>query len=123
MEAIESAWGCELHKLPVSYRVDYCAVRNRSIKGWVEIKCRQHSLYKYDTLMLSLGKWNFGLDLERTTGKPFFVVARFSCGAIVFARASKIDPVIVWGGRTKQTRDSADLEPVVMIPVKEMEDL
>ena len=35
---IEKAWRLELKKLPVSYKLDFAAVRDNVIVGWIEVK-------------------------------------------------------------------------------------
>ena len=120
---IEKRWNVKLQKLPISYKVDFCAVRGKEVVAWMEIKCRNHPAGQYPTLMLSVLKWQAGIQLHQSTSAPLFLVARFACGTILYAEAILTDVEVEYGGRTAQTRDSADVEPVVMIPVKAMKEI
>ena len=113
--ALEHRWACRLHKLPKSYPRSGVAVSG------VEVKCRTHSSDRYDTLMLSLSKQLAARELTQQTGLPSCLVVRFT-DDIYFAPFSR-DYAITMGGRTAKTRDTRDLEPVIQIPIKEMERL
>lgn len=119
-EIIEQRWKAVLHKLPISYRVDFCASREKQIVSWIEIKCRSHPAGQYPTIMLSVSKWQAGLQLHQATGVPFVFVAAFSCGSIRYCEAITTDVSVEYGGRTLNRRDNEDVEPVVMIPVASM---
>ena len=119
--ALEHRWACRLHKLPKSYRLDYLCTRRGVAVAWVEVKCRTHSSDRYDTLMLSLSKQLAARELTQQTGLPSCLVVRFT-DDIYFAPFSR-DYAITMGGRTAKTRDTRDLEPVIQIPIKEMERL
>jgi hypothetical protein len=111
--------GLRLQKLPVHYLVDFFHPRRI-----VEVKCRQHAHDAYPTLMLSLAKWQAGIYLAHLMHPQtvFVVAAGFTDGIWTCSVAHKALPDydIKMGGRTKQTRDGADIEPVVHIPVDDM---
>ena len=118
---IEQAFQCQLHKLPKSYRLDFMATREGDGVAWIEVKCRKHASTKYPTVMLSLSKVLAGLELESATDlKAYFVVRFTDCTKYApFTEAHSCK----WGGRTKNTRDSRDIEPVLHFTTPRMETL
>ena len=120
IEFISMCWQCEHHKMPISYKLDYMLTRDKEAKAFVEVKCRKMRWGQYPTIFLSLSKVTAAQELRRTTG--------LTCYFAVYA-----DPDVYWihledligrsdlipfGGRTRQTRDSADIEPVFNIPIE-----
>lgn len=117
-EKLEAYWNSKLVKLPVSYRVDYAVVSGcEDIIGFVEIKCRNCSSKTYDTLMISAGKICAGYNLAQVSGVPFIIAIDYSDGTFVFTYYNNPGIKLKYRGRTVNTRDSADIEPVFMIPV------
>ena len=118
---IEAAWGVTLEKLPKSYALDFAAIRDGSIVGWIEVK-RRALRPEYDTIMLSVGKWRAGHSLAMTTSIGWvFVVEDRESGMLWWVDCSAfmeqgVEVDVEWGGRTAATRDSADIEPVVHLP-------
>jgi len=113
-------WNVSVKRLPFSYRIDCALVRkgeSQAIVGWMEVKVRTNSSTAYPTYMIALGKWLAGIDLEEKTNLPFILTVKFTDG-ILTCRPSQCRHSIVWGGRTLNTRDSADVEPVVHIPME-----
>ena len=115
---LESAWQCDLHKIPKQYRLDFMATRGGKPVSFVEVKRRHQDRLKYDTLILSLSKIIHARELTETTGLPCFFAVEFD-DCIAYTELRTGFP-IVWGGRTVRTRDSRDFEPVVNIPTHEM---
>jgi len=113
-----SKWGTDFKKLPISYRLDFMVTSSGQAAGWVEIKCRTHKSNQYDTVMLSLSKWNAGIDLHEKSGLPFIFVVSFKDAVFRYLYSVEDSSInIRWGGRTRATRDIADIEPVVHIPI------
>lgn len=119
VQRLNGAWRHELRKLPISYRVDRAVIHGDAILAWLEIKCRTHSFATYDTLLLSMLKWSAGIEWFRVTGLPFVVVASLEDGDFyyVFRDDDEYTFVITFTGRTKNTRDDGDVEPVIHIPM------
>ena len=112
-----SKWGTEFRKLPTSYRLDFMVTSAGQAAGWEEVKCRTHKSNQYDTVLLSLSKWHAGIDLHEKSGLPFIFVVSFKDAVFRYLYSVEDCIHIRWGGRTKATRDSADIEPVVHIPI------
>ncbi len=109
------------YKLPISYRVDWIVYDNHgSLHGFIELKGRKVSRNRYPTLILSLAKFASGCDLARVTRSHFWVGAKWVDG-LGFFRADGCDVEVKMGGRTDRG-DSADIEPVVHLPIKEFQD-
>jgi hypothetical protein len=112
---------CNVRKLGGQYaRLDWLALwPNTGKQAWIEIKCRKVPYNAYPSLMLSAAKWAEGVRLAEATGTMFLVVAAYTDGDYVYA----FDPDhldnhrvrLDYGGRTRATRDTGDVEPVVHI--------
>lgn len=126
---IESVKGVKMLKLPISYQFDYLIGKPtednkyRGI-GMAELKCREARVTSYPTLIVSLLKWEKGLSwLSCGLMVCFFV--RYQDGDYYY----KMEPEgnretwVEWGGRTRATRDSADIEAVQCIPVRLLKEL
>jgi len=116
---IERFTGWHLVKLPVSYHLDYAAYDCRGIlKAWVEIKCRTNKREKYPTYLVAALKWNTAISLSRSTNPPvpFWLAVGFTDGPGLYAH--KPDHIVhVEEFNRKDPRDSADMEPMVAIPM------
>ena len=114
------------HKLPISYRVDWIVyapgplVNPNRLHGFIELKGRKIPRNQYPTLILSLAKYAAGCDLARITNTAFWVAARWTDG-VGFCRVDDLVADIQMGGRTDRG-DSADIEPVIHIPISEFQD-
>jgi len=100
--------GYQLHKMPVSYRLDAVAFRASECRGFAEIKRRNNKSTKYPTYMISLGKVLAARQLTAETGlrSRLFVLFTDHLTAVDFAA----DFTVGIGGRTDRG-DSADIEP------------
>jgi len=108
-----------LEKLPASYGPDFFHPSRI-----VEIKCRKHAHDRFETLILALRKWQDGVYLSHLMrpGTIFQIAVGFTDGiwTLEVTHHTLPDYEIKWGGRTNQPRDSADVEPVVHIPIVDM---
>ena len=127
VENVTGLCGKKLHDYD---RIDYCLVSTRTleneniIKYWIEIKCRMCDHDTYKTLKVSMKKCIAGLELMEYTGIPFSLVIGYYDG--IYAYQFKPDSVlgpITWGGRTKDKRREADIEPMLHIPIEKLERL
>jgi len=115
---IETQFSCKLHKVPKDYRVDYCmTLRDNEIVGWCEIKCRNNESTRYPTYMVSLKKISEGLRLAEMTNAPFTLFIQFTDKLMYYIVKTTDKLEYKVGGRTVQTRDAQDIEPVVYIPM------
>ena len=101
--------------------IDYFAFDSFKCIGLFEIKCRHFMWGTHKTIMFSSGKWAEGFKYSQTLCVPFYII--ISCYDGTFQYKQKIEDVssgkvfCEWGGRTSATRDSGDIEPVMMIPI------
>jgi hypothetical protein len=117
---LQQAWKIAVHKLPISYKVDFVAMREGKAKAVIEIKSRKAKHDQYPTLLLSLSKWNHGIDYVKCNGLDFLIVAQYEDGIYYHKYSDDDEFDIRWGGRTSKTRGSADVEPVIHIPTSVM---
>ncbi len=117
---IADRFGAAVHKLPVSYAVDYLVLPRRGGRVWVEYKRRRHTYGTYPDVVLSALKWWHGTSLATQTGAKFVFVVQWddSIGYVQYDPQQPWIPELKWGGRTKATRDLADVEPVFHLPIK-----
>lgn len=119
------AFNYSFHKLGGQYsRLDgLCLPKQRGQQPvWLEVKCRTHAFAAYPTLLLSAAKWREGVEMAASTGALFVLCVEFTDGDYVYVHdAGDFAAGHVWldyGGRTNQTRDAGDIEPVVHIAVR-----
>jgi hypothetical protein len=107
-------------KLPSQYRIDYALSDISGIRYWVEVKCRNTASNSYHDYMISMSKWISGKRYYLDTGIDFLLAIRFTNGDYVIKYSDEIDKRIKYiiKGRTIQTRDEDDIEPVAMIPME-----
>jgi len=119
---LERRFNLTLHKMPISYRIDWFATRNGQASAVIEYKRRFVERNQYDSIFLSLSKWNAGLDFVLKNKLAFVFVAEWNDG-IGYLAVPSADSIknyqIGFGGRTAQTRDNGDIEPVIYLPISE----
>tara|TARA_Y100001963_G_C6608772_1_gene366047 strand:+ start:313 stop:744 length:432 start_codon:yes stop_codon:yes gene_type:complete len=117
-ERIMAAWDCDLKKMHYHHIIDFMLTRNRVAKAWVEVKCLNKTRNQYPYTILSLSKFMKGVEYYNVTGLPFIFATRLK-DEDMYYRYNPEHPKfeIIWGGRTKQTRDKYDIEPVIQIPM------
>jgi len=123
---LERRFNLTLHKMPISYRIDWFATRNGQASAVIEYKRRFVDKNQYDTIFLSLSKWNAGLDFVLKNRLAFVFVAEWNDGVgyLPIASMESLNNYnIGFGGRTAQTRDSGDIEPVIHLPISEFKSL
>ena len=115
-ETVARAWRCALYKLPISYGFDFAVIRGHKpekVVAFVEVKRRHHSFGIYDDIMLSALK----LMKAKQVGVPVYFVVQWDDKTGYCELTDDLWESLAWGGRTSKTRDAADIEPVVHIPM------
>jgi hypothetical protein len=115
------------HKLPKSYEVDYLTFNEMGEPvSVVEVKCRNINHNDFPTFYIALRKFMKGFEYVQFFGHiqgwfafTILVLWNDATGVYTFGDTTKI--YTDFSGRTVQTRDSADLEPMVHIPIDEFE--
>jgi len=118
MQRYESAFGCRCEKLPRRYSVDCAIMQSGTVTGWLELKCRTHTINRYPGYWLSLAKFFYGCSLSERTGAPFVLAVAFSdCDARLVCSALRRDQWgISFGGRYDRG-DPEDCEPLAVLPI------
>ena len=106
-------WNCEIYKMPVRYQIDWAMLRGGELKAFAELKIRNNEIGRYETFMISLGKWVYGNQLSVISGVPFLVVVRWSDG--LFWHEAGTAPITISMGGRFDRNDSQDFEPMVHI--------
>jgi hypothetical protein len=116
---VAQTFSAEVNKVPLSYGVDSMVTVDDKLVAWLEIKCRPGMTWgQYPDVMVSVLKLRAAAGLKASTGIDTYFVVADSTGVIKSANLCKTSPEwIKYGGRTAQTRDSADIEPVCHIPL------
>jgi len=121
-EALEEMWPpLKAHKLPIKYVADYAFVdpsHTKSIRTFVEIRCRNHRSTTYNTYMISLYKFMRMVELRKRTEVNTVLVVDFQDGLYRYTFLSERIYQPHWGGMG-ELRDWQDKEPVVYIPLSE----
>jgi len=134
---VGEAYNTQLMALPISYKLDYLMIENNEAgtpAAWLEVKARKMEWGQYPTIVLSLSKWLAAKELSLETGLPFIFAILDARGKIYqfkrssddFFRGPAANPVtgkharleFAYGGRTRNTRDRNDIEPIVFIPAE-----
>jgi len=118
-KVVAKAWSCEAVKMPKFYKCDSALTRGKTVKAFLEIKCRDVLPDTYKTIILSADKFTYLAEMERSIKVPCYFVVRFSDDSIRYARISDVkDFTVEIGGRTDRN-DSDDREAVVHIPISQ----
>ena len=122
VEILEDSWKpLKAHKLPIKYVADHAFVdpsHTKSIRTFVEIRCRNHMSTTYSTYMISLYKFMRMMELRRRTEVTTVLVVDFQDGLYRYTLwPDKVYPPH-WGGMG-ELRDWQDKEPVIYIPISE----
>jgi hypothetical protein len=115
VEYICSRFGLTSDKLPVSYRADYALSKMGKIHAFAEVKCRTNPKDRYPTYMLALGKYMALCEMAKYAQITSRLIVRWADCIGYVDLPCEIDDVVI-GGRTDRN-DSADVEPVVHIPI------
>lgn len=114
---LEQVSGRKSFKLPKSYRIDFAMCDGEEITSWIEVKCRKNPFRQYPTLAIGITKLMAGIAFEQKTGLPFFLVVHWPDFLGYIRIKDMTEFKILKGGRTDRN-DSADVEPMVHIPIQ-----
>ncbi len=117
---IQTAWRCELFKMGKLCPIDFYAIRDGRLVGFLELKTRSHASTDYPDVFLNLRKYLALILEEAALGCPALFVVRFTdrCG---WVRVSHYDwrGCIVMGGTRRFVKSHTDREPVVKVPISD----
>ena len=120
MQRFADKYDYRFEKLPLQYRLDFAVFSNLSnrVRGLVEVRCRNISWEKYDTLIMSLKKIIHMRDYSKM-GISSLILLENTNGLWMWKYDRDDVSDIRWGGRFKggpsKPRDDQDSEPVVHI--------
>jgi hypothetical protein len=113
-------------KLPISYRLDYAMIRKKPGGNWfgsnilsfVEIKTRSGKSSDKTDFSISAMKITYGMLLSRATDKPFLLVVKWTNETLI-CNVGQVNWQVKMGGRVKNKRDDADIEPMMYCGIEE----
>jgi hypothetical protein len=111
--ALERHYHLTAIKLPDNSRADFLMHRDGTATSVVEIKCRNVSSAKYETLMLSKAKYYALLDWADRGFKAALAVRWTDCIGVC---PIPVEHTLGTGGRSDRG-DALDIESVVHIPI------
>lgn len=118
---LEGRWQCELRPFGQLCVIDWYALRHERMVGVLELKTRSHASDTYETVFLNFRKWIALQMAANGAGVPGVFVVRFTDG-IRWIPTNKINASkIRMGGCSKRVKSDSDVEPVIEIPVADME--
>jgi len=125
MGLVSAKWGVQYYKLPMSYRLDFMLMSADKPKAFVECKHRNFVWGKYPDVMISMSKVIAAEQMLQITGLRTMFVVR-ATDRIFYVQLNRCVSNVDWlkfGGRTANTRDDGDIEPVYHIPIAEFAEL
>ena len=120
---VEKAWRLDLQSMPSLYNLDFAAVRDKVIVGWVEVK-RRRIRREWRTIVLPVSKWQEGCVLSSSTGVGWaFVVENSEDGKLWWCDCSDMmeeeTPLrIEWKARARSNECGDVDQPVIHIPTR-----
>lgn len=112
---MKEMYGIDSFKLPKSYKADFLFRKKGKDVCVAEFKARNIRIDQYPDIIMSAQKYMTAKALADLAKIPF----RFFIKAVDGYYVSKVEEFVFdYGGRTKHTRDSQDIEPVIRIPSK-----
>ena len=115
---LSSEWECRFIKLnPIKWKVDFLVQRGNQY-SWAELKCPKMNYGDYP-FMISYKKIEAAKLLHDTSKKKFNLI--YKCNDLLCFHTwdfNKEYP-FEYGGRTVNTRDPQDIEPVFLIDPKD----
>lgn len=110
-----------LKKMHPKMAIDFMAFDSLDIRAMAvfEVKRRQVNHNKYQSVILSLAKFNKGIEFYKNNDLSFIFAVEFNDGIFTYEYSPDDFFMIVFGGR-KDRDDHQDIEPVVHIPLHRM---
>ena len=116
---MEEKYDCILQKMHKHHIIDFIAIRDNKAVAWIEVKKLNRTFNQHPEVMLSVSKFMKGIQYSQATKLPFLFATMMNDGTFIYEYNSAHKDIFTeWGGRTKNTRDQFDVEPVVKIPIE-----
>ena len=120
-DRIEVKLGKKIHKMGGNLNeIDRCVVGdNNIIEAVLEIKVRDINYKQFPTVFISSHKILAGMPYVKYCDIPFYIAFSFNGDIHMYNVTEPEKYEYKWGGRTKQTRDSRDIEIMAHIPMED----
>ena len=121
---IQDKWDCKLTHLPHLFHVDWMAERKNKLVAFVEFKQRTYAASNRPYVHLNTAKKYRYLSMLSYVAPAFFVV-RFADGVTKFINVKDIDDSKreISGEYNRWGPGKHDLEEMIIIPLRDMNDL
>lgn len=118
---LERAWRCEIRTYGGTCEaIDWYAIRGATIAAYLELKSRDHTVARYDSVFLNVRKWLALTLIEVGTGCPGIYVVKW-LDDLRYVRVAEIDArKIRLGGCNRRVKSATDVEPVIEVPIEQM---
>ena len=118
---LEALWNCSLAKLPRLSPIDWLAMRDERLMGFVELKCRSHPSSRYRTVFLNIRKWESLTSIAYAANVKAIFVVRF-LDSIFWKHLNRFEAPgpVKMAGCTRIVKSSTDMEPVFDVKLKDM---
>lgn len=113
---ISQKFKCTLAKMPDLSGVDFCAIRDGRVVGFIETKIRSNPHWQYPTYMISLKKLDTASAAMGALNVPTVLAVRWSDAWGYVSLSDMTDHASAIGGRVDRA-DPQDMEPVALIPM------
>lgn len=121
LDEIEKELGWVITEVPRSYHIEAIVQQNNKTVGVIEVKNRNHPYGHHKTIILALLKVRVGLAFASMLKVPFYFGVKWVDGPWGLFNFDEADITELYldpkGGRTVNTRDAADEEPVLHLPL------
>ena len=112
---VEEKWDCELSKMPMSYHLDFLAMRDGKVVAAIETKRRSVRRESYRSIMVSVSKLFAARRFKETMGvDTIFIIHYNDC--IAWISLNEKPDAFGFGGRDDRN-DPADQEPVAFFDI------
>lgn len=119
-------WKVDIYDVPRFYQCDWQLMRNERTYAFAEYKWRSYSSTQIDEwggFKLKLSKYIHGAQLLEWTGVPWLFVADLTDGLFLYKMEEVVQPETIGRFGTTRRGDKNDLEPAIIIPMEEFEDI
>ena len=114
-EAIEflmTKWDFTSYDCPPNYPLDYLCKRDKETVAFVEVRVRSNPMNKFPTMICSLKKYKFAMEIGNLFNIPILFLCSWGCGTIAYIDMVSNEPKL--GMQKVNYRDDArDIEPIV----------
>lgn len=121
---LETAWQCQMYRLAEYDHCDWRAERDGQTVAWVEYKKRSSSSTAFDTVYLNKTK-KYDYLMSLSYSHPALFVIEWADGVVKWIDIRQVDAsaTVIAGDLRYGGSRGGDLEPMILLPISEMNHL